>query len=126
MPKQIHTPADSVAPLGPYSVATEANGFVFVSGQIAIDPATGQSVGDEVAAQTRQIMKNIGSLLEGLSLAFDDIVKTTIYLTDMADFAAVNDVYGEYVGEAKPARATVAVAALPGGFRVEIDAIVAR
>lgn len=126
MPKQIHTPSDSAAPLGPYSVATEANGFVFVSGQIAIDPATGQSVGDDVAAQTHQIMRNIGSLLDGLGLAYDDIVKTTIYLTAMDDFAAVNEVYAEYVGAAKPARATVAVAALPGGYRVEIDAIVAR
>ncbi len=126
MPKQIHTPADSVAPLGPYSVATEANGFVFVSGQIAIDPATGESVGDDVADQTRQIMENLGSLLTGLELGYDDIVKTTIYLTDMGDFAAVNEVYAEYVGSAKPARATVAVAGLPGGFLVEIDAIVAR
>ncbi len=126
MPKQIHDLPSAPAPVGPYSVATEANGFVFVSGQVGIDPATGSVVGGGVAAETRQIMENLGAILGDLELGYADIVKTTIFLTDMTDFGTVNAVYGEFVEEAKPARSTVAVAALPLGVAVEIEVLVAR
>lgn len=126
MPKQILDAPNGPAPLGPYSIATEANGFVFLSGLVPIDPATNEPVVGGIEDQTHQTMRNIGAVLGDLGLGYDDIVKTTIYLQDMADFPRVNAVYAEYVGDAKPARATVEVAALPGGFRVEIEAIAAR
>jgi reactive intermediate/imine deaminase len=126
MPKIIHDSDHAPAPVGPYSVATEANGFVFVSGQVGIDPATGSLAEGGVAAQTRQIMSNIGGILGDVGLAYADIVKATIFVTDMGDFATVNAVYGEFVGEAKPARSTVGVAALPLGVPVEIEVIAAR
>ena len=126
MPKQIHTLPSAPAPVGPYSVATEANGFVFVSGQVGIDPAVGSVVAGGVAAETRQIMENLGSILGDLELGYADIVKTTIFLTDMADFGTVNAIYGEFVDEAKPARSTVAVAGLPLGVNVEIEVLAAR
>jgi len=126
MPKQIHNLPSAPAPVGPYSVATEANGFVFVSGQVGIDPAVGSVVAGGVAAETRQIMENLGSILGDLELGYADIVKTTIFLTDMADFGTVNAIYGEFVDEAKPARSTVAVAGLPLGVNVEIEVLAAR
>ncbi|MEN8114612.1 MAG: Rid family detoxifying hydrolase [Actinomycetota bacterium] len=126
MPKKIHDAPSGPAPLGPYSIATEANGLVFVSGMIAIDPAVGTAVEGGVTEQTHQIMKNIGSVLGDVGLGFADIVKTTIFVTDMNDFAAVNEVYGSYVESSKPARSTVEVSALPGGFAVEIETIAAR
>ena len=126
MPKIIHDAPNGPAPLGPYSILTEANGFVFCSGMISIDPATGKPVEGDVQAQTHQVMKNIGAVLGDIGLAYDDIVKTTIFLADIADFPKVNEVYGEYVGEAKPARSTIEAGALPGGFQVEIECIAAR
>ena len=126
MPKTIHDSDRAPAPVGPYSVATEANGFVFVSGQVGIDPATGELAEGGVAAQTRQIMTNIGGVLGDLGLGYADIAKTTIFVTDMGDFATVNAVYSEFVGESKPARSTVGVAALPLGVPVEIEVIAAR
>jgi 2-iminobutanoate/2-iminopropanoate deaminase len=126
MPKLIHDIAGAPGAVGPYSVATEANGFVFVSGQVGIDPASGQLVEGGVVAEARQIMTNVGVILEALGLGFADVVKTTIFLTDMADFAAVNEVYGDFVAESKPARSTVAVAGLPLGVAVEIETIAAR
>jgi 2-iminobutanoate/2-iminopropanoate deaminase len=122
VPDTPHAPA----PIGPYSVATEANGFVFISGQIPIDPATGAPVEGPVSMQTRRIMDNLAAILGDLGLGFADVVKTTIFLADMQDFPAVNQVYGEYFSDAPPARATVEVGGLPGGFDVEIEAIVAR
>ena len=113
-------------PLGPYSIITEAHGLVWVSGMIAIDPATGSAVEGGVSQQTEQVMQNIGAVLGDVGLGYDDIVKTTIFVTDMNDFAIVNAVYGKYVGDAKPARSTVEVSALPGGFVVEIETIAAR
>ena len=113
-------------PLGPYSVVAEAGCLVFISGQIAVDPATNTRVDGDAAAQARRIMENLGLILGDLGLGFDAIVKTTIFLTDIADFAAVNAVYAEFVGAAPPARSTIQVAALPGGFRVEIEAVAAR
>ena len=126
MPKKILDTPSGPTPLGPYSVATEANGLVFISGMIAIDPATGQAVAGGVEPQTEQVMRNIGAVLADVGLDYDDIVKTTIFVTDMGNFPTVNEIYGSYVGEAKPARATVEVSALPGGFIVEIETIAAR
>jgi 2-iminobutanoate/2-iminopropanoate deaminase len=126
MPKEIHEAPSGPKPLGPYSVVTEANGFVFISGMVAIDPASGESVSGGVAPQAEQVMRNIGAVLGDVGLSYDDIVKATIFVTDMNDFAIVNDVYGDYVGETPPARSTVEVRALPGGFVVEIETIAAR
>ena len=126
MPKEIHEAPSGPKPLGPYSVVTEAHGLVFISGMVAIDPASGESVSGGVAPQADQVMRNIGAVLGDVGLSYDDIVKTTIFVTDMNDFAIVNDVYGGYVGETPPARSTVEVRALPGGFVVEIETIAAR
>jgi 2-iminobutanoate/2-iminopropanoate deaminase len=126
MPKQIPPVPRAPRPIGPYSVAAEAAGLVFISGQIALDPATGSRVEGDAAAQAERIMENLALILGDLGLGFEAIVKTTIFLTDIADFAAVNDVYRRYVGEAPPARSTIAVAALPGGFAVEIEVVAAR
>jgi 2-iminobutanoate/2-iminopropanoate deaminase len=126
MPKQIHEAPSGPKPLGPYSVITEAAGLVFVSGMIAIDPATGTAVPGGVGPQAEQVMRNIGAVLGDVGLGYDDIVKTTMFVTDMGDFPVVNEVYGSFVGDAPPARSTVEVSALPGGFVVEIETIAAR
>ncbi len=126
MPKTIHHAPNGPEPMGPYSIATEANGFVFCSGMVPLDPATGKGIEGDVAAQTHQVMKNIGAVLGDLGLGYDDIVKTSIFLVDMNDFPVVNAAYGQYVGDAKPARSTIEAGALPGGFLVEIECIAAR
>ena len=126
MPKIIYDAPSGPEPLGPYSIVTEANGFVFCSGMVPIDPATGSGVEGDIGAQTHQVMRNIGGVLGDVGLTYDDIVKTTIFLADIGDFPAVNEVYGEYVGDSKPARSTIEAGALPGGFRVEIECIAAR
>jgi 2-iminobutanoate/2-iminopropanoate deaminase len=126
MPKQIHEPPSAPAAVGPYSVATEAGGFVFVSGQVGIDPATGEVVAGGVAPEAEQIMRNISAILGDLGLELADVVKTTIFLADIDDFATVNQVYGEFVAAAKPARSTVQVAGLPLGVNVEIEVMAAR
>ena len=113
------------APIGPYSQAVAAGGFLFCSGQVGF--AAGGALADGLAAQTRAVMANIGALLGAAGLTYADIVKTTIYLVDMNDFAAVNAIYGESFTDAPPpARTTIAVAALPRGARVEIEAIALR
>lgn len=126
MPKKILEVPSAPAPVGPYSVATEANGFVFISGQVGMDTAAGSLVEGGVAAETHQTMKNIGNILGDLGLSYADIVKTTIFLADMGDFPVVNEAYGRYVADAKPARSTVQAAALPLGVQVEIEVIAAR
>ena len=126
MPKKIHDVPSAPAPVGPYSVVTEANGFVFVSGQVGMDTAAGKLVDGGVEPETHQIMKNLAAILADVGLGYSDIVKTTIFLADMADFPVVNAAYGEYVADAKPARSTVEVAALPLGVQVEIEVIAAR
>jgi 2-iminobutanoate/2-iminopropanoate deaminase len=126
MPKIIHQPASAPDAVGPYAIATEANGFVFLSGQVGIDPATKSVVEGGVAAECDQVMRNIGAILGDLRLDYADIVKTTIFLADIADFATVNEVYGRYVGDAKPARSTVQAGALPLGVQVEIEVVAAR
>jgi 2-iminobutanoate/2-iminopropanoate deaminase len=111
--------------IGPYSQAVEANGVLFCSGQIALDPAAGKLVGEgDVRAQTERVMKNLGAVLEAGGASFGSVVKTTIYLADMNDFAAVNEVYGSFFeGDSPPARATVQVSRLPKDALVEVDAI---
>ena len=126
MPKKILDAPSAPAPVGPYSVVTEANGFVFVSGQVGMDTVAGKLVDGGVEAETHQIMKNLAAILADVGLEYSDIVKTTIFLTNMGDFPVVNAAYGQYVADAKPARSTVEVAALPLGVQVEIEAIVAR
>src|SRR5690348_4023287 len=101
------------APIGPYSQAILAGNELFCSGQIAIDPATGELTGSSAATQTEQVLKNVGAILEAAQLNYSNVVKTTIFLIDMNDFAAVNEVYAKYFDSTKPARSTVAVAALP-------------
>ena len=110
------------AAIGPYSQAVRAGSLLFVSGQIPIDPTSGEIVGDDIATQTHQVMKNLGAILAAAGTSFKTVVKTTIYLVDLGDFATVNEVYGSYL-TLPPARATVQVGALPRGARVEIDAI---
>jgi 2-iminobutanoate/2-iminopropanoate deaminase len=111
------------APIGPYNQAVRAGGFVFCSGQIPLDPATGELVEGDVAAQTRQVLRNVEAVLAAAGATFAQVVKTTIFLTDMNDFAAVNAVYGERFTGIAPARSTVAVAALPRGSRIEIEVV---
>lgn len=110
--------------IGPYSQAVVAHGMVFCSGQIALDPKTGEMVGGgDVAAETRQVLANLEAVLAAAGARWSDVVKTTIFLADLGDFATVNQIYGERVGAAPPARATVQVARLPRDARVEIDAV---
>jgi 2-iminobutanoate/2-iminopropanoate deaminase len=109
--------------IGPYSQAIRASGFVFLSGQIPLDPGTGQLIEGGIASQTERVLDNLGSVLKAAGLGFEHIVKTTIYLIDMGDFQTVNEIYGKRFSRNPPARATVAVSALPRGARVEIDAI---
>jgi len=111
--------------IGPYSPAVRAGQLLFVSGQVPLDPATGQIVAGDIAAQTRRVLDSIGALLRAGGRSFGDVVRTTIFLADMNDFAAVNEVYGTYFSEPYPARATVQVARLPKDARLEIDAIAA-
>lgn len=115
--------AAAPAAIGPYSQAVVAGGLVFLSGQIPLDPVTGQVVAGGIAEQTRQVMQNLAAVLAAAGADFSRLVKTTIYLTDLADFAVVNGIYGEYFSGTFPARATVQVAALPKGVAVEIEGI---
>jgi 2-iminobutanoate/2-iminopropanoate deaminase len=109
--------------IGPYSAAVRAGQLLFVSGQVPLDPATGQIVEGGIAEQTRRVLDNLGALLAAGGRTFADVVRTTIFLADMNDFAAVNEIYGQYFVEPYPARATVQVARLPKDARVEIDAV---
>lgn len=126
MPKSVPDITNGPKPVGAYSVATEANGLVFVSGQVALDPASNEKVDGDVSAQARRVMDNIGLVLGDLGLGFGDVAKTTIFLADIGDFAAVNEVYASYFTEQPPARSTVQAGALPGGFLVEIEVVAAR
>ncbi|HMQ52906.1 MAG TPA: RidA family protein [Anaerolineae bacterium] len=111
------------AAIGPYSQAVKSGGFVFCSGQTPLDPATGQLVEGGIEVQTRQVMQNLSQVLAAAGSSFEQVVKTTIFLTNMADFAKVNAVYGSFFAAAPPARSTVQVAALPLGAAVEIEMI---
>jgi 2-iminobutanoate/2-iminopropanoate deaminase len=110
-------------PIGPYSPAIRAGNLLFISGQVGFDPATGALVDGDISAQTDQVMRNIGALLTAAGTDFAHVVRTTVFLADMGEFAAMNSVYGRYVVDPPPARSTVQVAALPRSARVEIDVI---
>ena len=126
MPKNVLSTPSAPKAMGPYSFAAEAGGLVFLSGQVALDPATGERRPDDVEVQARQVMDNIGVILGDVGLTYQDIVKTTIFMADMADYPKVNDVYGSYFGSEPPARSAIQAAALPGGFLVEIEVVAAR
>lgn len=123
MSKQIIITDKAPAPIGPYSQAVKANGFVFISGQVAFIPATGELELSSLQAETHQVMKNLSEILNESKLTFQHIVKTTIFLSDMSLFAQVNEVYGSYFTGDHPARETVAVKGLPRGVNVEISMI---
>lgn len=123
MSKAIIETAEAPRAIGPYSQAVLADGWLFLSGQLPIDPATGVLVPGDVRQQTRRVLCNLQAVLEASGARVDDVVKTTVYLTNLADFKAVNEVYAATFSQAAPARATVGVAALPLGAKVEIDAI---
>jgi 2-iminobutanoate/2-iminopropanoate deaminase len=122
--KSLHTD-QAPAAIGPYSQAVVANGFLFTAGQIPLDPASGQVVPGDVVAQTEQVVRNLGAVLASAGATWTDVVKTTVFLTDMRDFPRMNEVYARVMGDARPARSTVQVSALPRGVLVEIDLIAA-
>lgn len=109
------------APIGPYSQAIEAGGLIFCSGQVSIDPSNNQVITTDIKAQTEQVMKNVEAVLKAAGVGFKNVVKTTIFITDMKDFATVNEIYGRFFPSEPPARSTVAVAGLPKGVNVEIE-----
>ncbi len=122
MKKAIQT-SNAPSAIGPYSQAVRANGFIFISGQLPVDSSSNTFSGDDIASQTHQSLHNIGSILNELNLEMNAIVKTTVYLTDMADFQAMNVVYTEFFEAPYPARAAVEVRSLPKGARIEIAAV---
>lgn len=121
--RDVISTSDGPKAIGPYSQAIRANGFVFVSGQVAIDPATQQVIGGDVAAQTDRALKNLSAILKAAGSGLDKVVRSTVFLKNMGDFAAMNEVYGKYFTQAPPARSTVEVARLPKDVLVEIDVI---
>lgn len=123
--KQIST-QNAPAAIGPYSQAIEVNGFVYASGQLPIDPATGAFPEGGVKEQTRQSILNVKAILEEAGLALANVVKTTVYLADMGDFAAMNEVYSQFFAQPFPARSAIAVKALPKGALVEVEVVAAR
>lgn len=121
--RQLVTSPDAPRAMGAYSPAIKAGNLLFVSGQIPIDPATGALVDGNISTQTEQVMRNLGALLRAAGAGFEHVVRTTVFLADMSEFAAMNEVYGRYVTDPPPARATVQVARLPRDVRIEVDAI---
>ena len=109
--------------IGPYEQAIKINGFLFTSGQIALDPATGKLIEGDISAQTRRVLENLKAVLEAGGGSLDQVVKATVYLTDLSNFSKMNEIYAEYLGHVKPARSTVGVATLPLGASVEIDLV---
>jgi 2-iminobutanoate/2-iminopropanoate deaminase len=126
MSKRIIQTADAPSPIGPYSQAVEANGMLFISGQIALDPADGSLLTGDVQTETQRVMQNLKAILEAAGMDFGHVVKSTIFLKDMSLFAAVNEVYGSYLSGGTPARETVSVKGLPKDVNVEISMIAAR
>lgn len=120
--KAIHT-EHAPGAIGPYSQAITSGNLVFTAGQIALDPATGAVVGDDVTAQTERVLVNLAAVLEAAGASLGSVVKTTVFLKDMEDFAAMNEVYGRHMGPHKPARSAIEVARLPKDVLVEIDAV---
>jgi 2-iminobutanoate/2-iminopropanoate deaminase len=123
MSKQVVATSNAPGAVGPYSQGIVSNGFVFCSGQVPLDPASGELVTGSIADQTRRCMENLAAVLEAAGTSFANVVKVTAFLTDMADFAEFNEAYGEFFGDEPPARATFAVAALPKGAEVEVECI---
>ena len=122
--KHVQT-SSAPTPIGPYSQGVIAGGLLFVSGQIAIDPASNQIVSGGIEAQTEQVMKNLLEVLKAAKMGADNVVKTTVYMADLADFPKMNEVYARFLGQNPPARSTIQAAALPKGVHVEIDVIAA-
>ena len=123
MPIQFTSTPSAPRAIGPYSQATRANGLLFTAGQVGFDPTTGELVDGGIAEQTARVLENIRAILQAEGLELASVVKTTVFLVDMADFAEMNTVYARAFGDHRPARSTVAVAALPRGARVEIEAV---
>lgn len=123
--KAVHT-TQAPAAIGPYSQAIEVNGFVYTSGQLPINPETGEFAGSDIKSQTEQSLKNVKAILEEAGLTMQNVVKTTVFLADMADFAAMNEVYSSYFSEPYPARSAVAVKTLPKAALVEIECVAAK
>jgi 2-iminobutanoate/2-iminopropanoate deaminase len=121
--RQVVTAPDAPKAMGAYSPAIKAGNLLFISGQIPVDPATGNLIEGDISAQAEQVMKNLTSLLRAAGASFTNVVRTTVYLADMNDFAAMNDVYSRYIIDPPPARATVQVARLPRDVKIEVDAI---
>ena len=121
--KKIISTSDAAAAIGPYSQGIRSGDFVFFSGQIPLDPKSGQMAAEDIATQTRQVLENISGLLKSESLSFEDVVKTTIFLTDLDNFQVVNEIYGSFFKSEPPARSTVQVSALPRGAKIEIEVI---
>ncbi len=121
--KEVISTAHGPKAIGPYSQAIRANGFIFISGQVAFDPSTGSLVEGDIAVQTDRVMKNLKAIVEAGGSTLDKVVKTTVFLKDMNEFTKMNEVYGKYFASAPPARATVEVARLPRDVRVEIELI---
>ena len=122
--KKIITSKNAPSPIGPYNQAVIANGFIYISGQVGMNPKTGKIIKDSISDETEQVMKNLSSILNEASISFENVVKTTIFLSDMNDFSLVNEVYGKYFDEdTAPARETVQVSKLPLGVNVEISMI---
>ena len=124
--KKVISTAEAPKAIGPYSQAIEAGGFIFVSGQIPLIPATGEIVEGSIEVQTARVLENLKAILEAAGASLEDVVKTTVYITNMDDFAKVNGIYGQYFQENPPARVCVEVSKLPKGALVEIDVIAAR
>lgn len=124
--KKIVTSSKAPAPVGPYSQAVEVNNFLYCSGQIPLDPETNELVMDSIEAQTQQVMQNTSAVLAAAGLSMDHVIKTAIFITDMNDFAKINEVYAKFFSEEPPARSCVQVAALPKGVNVEIEVIAYR
>ena len=121
--KKIISTSEAPAAIGPYSQAVRIGNFLFCSGQIPLDPKSGQIVSGDIAAETRRVLDNVGAVLKAERLTFENIVKTTIFLTDLGDFQSVNEIYGSYFKQQPPARSTVQVSALPKGAKIEIEVI---
>jgi 2-iminobutanoate/2-iminopropanoate deaminase len=126
MKKKVVSSDKAPKAIGPYSQGIEAGGFIFMSGQIPLDPTTGDMVRGGIEAETRRVLDNLKAVLQSQGLDMDAVVKTTIFLADMGDFATVNEVYGIYFGEVPPARSTIQVGALPKNARIEIEAVALR
>jgi 2-iminobutanoate/2-iminopropanoate deaminase len=125
MPKKHITSSDAPRPIGPYSQGVISGGLLFVSGQIAIDPATGELISGDVTAQTERVLKNLLAVLKEAKMGPENIVKTTVFLASMADYPKMNEVYAKFLGKEPPARSTVEAGGLPKGAKVEIDLIAA-